>query len=267
MKKISYALAGATVPIIIFILYFFFAANPAKEKTMEAAESSTFETNESTSTTNEVSTSLPEKLVYAPMGDSLSAGWIVEKEDEKFTSVLATKLSEEFDINIDQKGIFKAGEKASGLGISSIEDIKEQKPDLVTVEYGTNDILAYKDDQSLLQFEANISHIVTELQAEHIFIVLVTTWNRDQKLSQRYDDVLFKVGAKYGVPVANIRGLWTTQTDTIDPKKYPNIIDRKELDKDMHPNTKGHEEIAQRIFQTIERPFSEYLNEKYGLSK
>lgn len=265
MKKISYVLAGAAVPIIIFVLYFFFAATPAKEKLMEAAESSTVETTYPT--TNDVSTNVPDKLIYAPMGDSLSAGWIVEKEEEKFTSVLADELSKEFDIAIDQKGIFKAGEKASGLGISSIEEIKEQKPDLVTIEYGTNDILAHKDDQSLLQFEANISHIVTELQAERIFIVLVTTWNRDQKLSQRYDDVLFKVGAKYEVPVANIRGLWTTRTDTIDPKKYPNILDKKEIEKDMHPNTKGHEEIAQRIFQTIEQPFSEYLNEKYRINK
>lgn len=265
MKKYGYVLIGVAIPVILFALYYFFILTPAKEKTTVAAETNPPETTFSSSKEN--TATLPNELIYAPMGDSLTAGWIVEKEDEKFTSVLAKELSEKFDVKIDQQGVFKAGKKASNLGLSSLEEIKEQKPDIVTIEYGTNDILDYKDDQSLLQFEATISHIVSELKDDDIFVVLVTLWNRDQKLSQRYDDVLFKVGAKYGVPVANIRGLWTTQTDTIDPKKYPNIIDRKELDKDMHPNTKGHEEIAQRIFQTIERPFSEYLNEKYGLSK
>ncbi|MFD1902258.1 SGNH/GDSL hydrolase family protein [Enterococcus termitis] len=264
MKRFGYLLAGVAIPVVLFLLYYFLVPTPPKEKTT-AAETSTFETT--STTTEERETSLPDKLVYAPMGDSLSAGWIVEKEEEKFTSVLSKELSKRFDVKIDQQGVFKAGEKASGLGISSIEEIKKQKPDLVTIEYGTNDILAYKDDQDLIQFEANISHIVSELKADNIFIVLVTTWNREQKLSQRYDDVLFKVGAKYEVPVANIRGLWTTETDTIDPKKYPNILDKKELEKDMHPNTKGHAEIAKRIFQTIETPFSNYLDEKYGSTK
>lgn len=246
MKKAIYLFIGILIPIVLFSIYSFFGTQPTSEKISETKETS--------------SSPRPlDKVVYSPMGDSISTGLIVKSEDQRFTNILAKLIEEAYDVQVEQKGIFKDGARASDFGISSIEDIKKQKPNLVTIEYGTNDLLDYKDEQSLKQFETNLSYIVTELQKQNTFIVLVTTWNRDPDKSQLYDDIIFKVGSKYDVPVANIRGLWTTRTDTIDPKSSDNFLKNKNIKNDMHPNEKGHEEIAKRIFQTIETRWSEYI--------
>lgn len=248
MKKATYLLIGALIPIILFSMYYFFKTKPFEEKNAPIA---TF------------ASSNPQKRVakikYSPMGDSISTGLIVQNEEQRFTNVLANLIEDTYNIQVEQTGLFKPGARASDLGISSIEDIKKQKPNLVTIEYGTNDLLDYKDEKSLKQFEANLSYIVTELQKQKIFIVLVTTWNRDQDMSQLYDDIIFQVGSKYDIPVANIRSLWTTRKDTIDPKSSDNFLKNKNIKDDMHPNETGHKEIAKRIFQTIESRWSKYL--------
>ncbi|ALS01494.1 hypothetical protein ATZ33_08975 [Enterococcus silesiacus] len=249
MKKVTYLLIGALIPTILFSIYYFFSSNSSETKKIKTEETLT-------------SSSLPkkiDKITYSPMGDSISAGLIVQNEEQRFTNILANLIEDSYDVQVEQKGVFKPGARASNLGISSIEDIKKQKPNIVTVEYGTNDLLDYKNEESLKQFEANLSYIISELQEQKIFIVLITTWNRDLNVSQLYDDVIFKIGSKYDIPVANIRGIWTTTKDTIDPKSSDNFLKNKNIKNDMHPNEKGHEEIAKRIFQSIEPRLSSSL--------
>ncbi|MEI5989429.1 SGNH/GDSL hydrolase family protein [Enterococcus crotali] len=250
MKKAIYLLVGALIPIILFSMYYFFSP-----KSPEVNETKTEETLSSSSLSKKV-----DKLTYSPMGDSISAGLIVKNEEQRFTNILANLIEESYDVQVEQKGVFNPGARASDLGISSIEDIKEQKPNIVTIEYGTNDLLDYKNENSLKQFEVNLSYIISELQEQNILIVLVTTWNRDQNISQLYDDIIFKVASKYDIPVANIRSLWTNTKDTIEPKSADNFLKNKNIKDDMHPNEKGHEEIARRIFQSIEPRLSNYID-------
>ncbi|MEI5993202.1 SGNH/GDSL hydrolase family protein [Candidatus Enterococcus mansonii] len=250
MHKSVYIFLGALIPIIVLSVYYLFLP---KETTQEVPETQqTIYSSERLDRLNQI--------VYSPMGDSISAGWITEKEEQKFPSILSSIIAEAYDIQVKEKGIYEAGARASNLGISSVDNIIKQQPNLVTIEYGTNDLLDYKDEQSLKQFEANLSYIVSELKEQNIFVVLVTTWNRDKDRSQLYDDVIFKVGSKYDIPVANIRGLWTNRKDTIDPKSADNFLKNKNIKNDMHPNEKGHEEIAKRIFESIEPRWTDYLS-------
>ncbi|MGC6768388.1 SGNH/GDSL hydrolase family protein [Enterococcus sp. LJL51] len=202
------------------------------------------------------------RITYSPMGDSISNGAITYRQDQRFISVLADAISAYFNIEVNEMGVYKSGAKLSDLGISSVEQIKSQEPDFITIEYGTNDIKSYSGEESLTQFKANLSYVITELQEKNRVIVLVTTWNRDEKISQLYDDVIIQTGEKYGVPVANIRELWTERKDTIDPKSKNSYLgySDKQLINDMHPNEFGHSEIARVIFETVKDDLAEYIN-------
>ncbi|MEI5993204.1 SGNH/GDSL hydrolase family protein [Candidatus Enterococcus mansonii] len=250
MNKIGYVLLGALISSLLCAGYYFYTVGNPKKSPIKTTE-------------QKIITKHPSPLseiIYSPMGDSISTGLITEKEEQRFTSVLAAMIAKKQHVKVIEKGVHKPGATLNNLGLLSMDEIIQQKPNLVTIEYGTNDILAHKDEQSLKQFEVNLSYAINELQKQDILLVLVTTWNRDQKISKLYDDIIIAVGQKYQVPVANIRNLWIERDDTINPKSIPNHFNKTSgLENDMHPNEKGHQLIAERIYDAISVELNDYL--------
>lgn len=191
-----------------------------------------------------------ETLIYSPMGDSLSEGFYATDEDSMFIQVLANKINEKMGYNVKvQNGAVQAGTGLRNNGIPNVESVLEEQPDLVTIEFGTNDLneahtKAYSTPE---EFEDRLKSVIDTLQqdTEKIpEIVLVTTWNTAE-LSLEYDEIITKVGKEKNIQVANIQSVWKDRTNTTGPEGEETFLGERDL---FHPNDLGHEEIANAIF-------------------
>lgn len=192
-----------------------------------------------------------EELVYFPMGDSLAVGAFATTEDKRYVSVLSQLIEEKmgYDVNINDSTV-KAGTGLKDNGIPNLQKVISSKPDLITIEFGTNDMTkelsnAYSTPK---EFKKNLSYVVETLQDKldnNPKIILVTTWY-NTKNSPTYDAIIKEVGKQYNVPVADIYSVWKNRTDTYGPEgteTYQGMSDN------WHPNDKGHQEIAGKIFE------------------
>ncbi|MGH0588852.1 SGNH/GDSL hydrolase family protein [Bacillus mycoides] len=190
-------------------------------------------------------------ITYAPMGDSLSDGFFASTEDKKFTQVFADKINKEIGYKVTVGGVSGYGGTSSN-GLKGVEKINSQDPDLITLEYGTNDSDPHKN-VSVEQFEENMNamiDVLTKNENKKPKIIMVTTWNQGDK-SIPYDNVIKKIAKEKGFPVADISDIWKNPDN-----KGPKGVDTfKGKSDDWHPNDKGMQQIAERIFKVYEKEF------------
>lgn len=189
-------------------------------------------------------------LTYIPMGDSISAGFASTKPELKFTSVLSKKIEE--TLGYDVELITDYAISGSGLkdnGLLNVEEVVKQKPDFVTVAFGTNDLNekmgnAFAEPD---EFKESLLNVITELQegTPNTKILLVTTWSFGD-LSYQYDSIISEIGEMRKVQVANIQAAWVNRSDTAGPKGSK--VGTIESDG-WHPNDQGHKEIANLVFK------------------
>ncbi|MDR4949936.1 SGNH/GDSL hydrolase family protein [Neobacillus cucumis] len=187
------------------------------------------------------------ELVYSPMGDSLTKGLNATKESNRYTAVLSQLIEKKFGYHVTQKGIYKSGSTLWQFGLPNYNLINKQNPDLITIEYGTNDLQLGKRYETPYLFKYNLLLLLNKIQKENRKIILVTTWNRGAR-SAPYDKVIKEVGQNRNIPVADISSVWKNRTDTYGPRglKTPYGIS-----DNFHPNNKGHKEIAEIIFKQV----------------
>lgn len=192
-----------------------------------------------------------EELVYLPIGDSLAAGAYATTKEQSYVSVFSSLINKKmgYDVKvIDSYAISGSGLKDNA--IPNLDHIIANKPDLITIELGTNDLEESKEKTYSTPEEFNelLSEFVSNLQKElgdSTKILLVTTWNRHQH-SINYDTVITEVGANKNVPVVNIQSVWQNRTDTFGPEGRDTFLGESDA---SHPNDKGHSEIGNKIFE------------------
>lgn len=189
-----------------------------------------------------------EKLVYAPMGDSLAEGLYATKESKRYVSVLSKAISQKMGYNVVlTNGYAKQGTGLKDNGIPNADHVIANMPDLITVEFGTNDLNpklknAYSSPD---EFKQRLTELIKRLKSEtKAKIILVTTWNSGQ-LSAQYDSPIYSVAKTENIPVADISNVWSDQS-TFGPKGYNSFLG---IGDGWHPNDKGHREIAETIFK------------------
>ncbi|PGV53340.1 SGNH/GDSL hydrolase family protein [Bacillus sp. AFS037270] len=187
------------------------------------------------------------ELIYSPMGDSLTEGFAATKEGSRYTAVLAKLIEEKLGYHVIQKGVYKSGSTLWQYGLPNFDKINEQNPDLITIEYGTNDLQHDNRHETPYQFKYNLLLLLNKIQKDDRKIVLVTTWNRGEK-SAPYDQVIKEVGLKKKIPVADISSVWENRTDTQGPRGLQTPYG---VSDNFHPNNKGHKEIAEIIFKQV----------------
>lgn len=181
-------------------------------------------------------------LVYAPMGDSLTEGFFATQDETRYVSVFADYLNEGLGYNVSVGGISGYG-GISKNGVAGVDSIIKQAPDLVSLEYGTNDA-DQKRGISPATLAENLTTIIEDLNSSQKppKIFLMTTWKNDSDGS--YDKAIKKVADKYGYPVVDIRNIWE-DPDNSGPAGKTTFKGKSD---DFHPNDKGMELIAQKMY-------------------
>lgn len=191
---------------------------------------------------------------YSPIGDSLTAGFFASTADKKFTQVLSNMIEKEMNYDVTLGGTGSYGGILSG-GLKAIPELNAQEPDLVSIEFGTNDCNA-ENNVPIDTFKKQLNTLidgVTKDANRDPQIVLVTTWNQSVKCIP-YDDVIKSVGEERDIPVADLENLWYNNPENKGPadvKTYNGTSD------DFHPNDKGMKAIAETIFDKVEGPLKE----------
>lgn len=196
-------------------------------------------------------------LKYCPMGDSLTAGFYATTEDKAFVSVLSNLLYKNMGFKVQKTVTAKYGGLLSGA-LQHVDEVNAQNPDLVSIEFGTNDSNP-ENHVSPDMFKMKLNTLIDDITIKvdhHPLIVLVTTWNKGD--GYKYDEVIREVGQKRNIPVADITSIWNDASN-IGPegtKVYDGTRDN------FHPNDAGMENIANAIFNEIQLPIFNRYNKQ-----
>lgn len=108
-------------------------------------------------------------IKYLALGDSLTAGVGVADYKNSFPYLVALKLSSKQ--NIELINLARPGDTSSDLLINQIPKTLAEKPDLITILIGVNDIHNFI---SLKKFEDNLTQIVKALKQTNAKIYLLS---------------------------------------------------------------------------------------------
>lgn len=220
----------------------------ANNKNVEEYNKGVTKTSSSTSDSEESLKEDRGKIVYSPMGDSLTEGYFASSSEKRFAEVYAKMLEEKLGYEVDVQGVSGYGGTTTN-GVKGLDEIVSQDPDLITIEFGTND--ADPDNGSSIDtFKANLDLMidtVSNINGKSTKVVLVTTWNQGDK-AQPFDEAIEAAGEKYGLPVANISDIWADSSN-----KGPEGVETFQGTSDnWHPNDIGMQKIAERIYEVSE---------------
>ncbi|RYL95187.1 SGNH/GDSL hydrolase family protein [Sporolactobacillus sp. THM7-4] len=152
-----------------------------------------------------------ETLIYSPMGDSLAFGYFSTSESRRYINVLGQLIHDKLGYNVKIEGDKLSGATVWNNGIPDLNWVKNQQPDLVTIEYGTNDL--DKNDTrhyvSPSKFKRGLEIMIDKLRnsPKKPKIILLTTWNKWDP-SIPYDNAIKAVGKQKRVPVADLSTIW-----------------------------------------------------------
>lgn len=161
---------------------------------------------------------------------------------------------------VTEKGVAVVGKTAANLGVPSIATIVSQQPDIVTIEFGTNDAVGGASNAVLTAFRQDLATIVNQLQQQtHAQLILMTTWSpaNGQYIAsdQAFDTQIKAVGQQYRVPVADLRTIWQGNTSVTGPagQTLPDFAQWGTRDT-FHPNQRGHQAIADLLMRIVRQP-------------
>lgn len=194
-------------------------------------------------------------LVYYALGDSLSVGLFSNSQDGRFTTLFKNDLQKGTDKSVTEINNSSVGKTVTNFGLPNVQNLIEQQPDIVTIEFGTNDSAYGVDNKNLGDFINNLDTVVQEVKSEtKAQILLMTTWSpSDGKYianDEVYDRQIKRIGQKYNVPVVDLSTIWRNNPQvTKNDLGFSQVYNRS---KDtFHPNQLGHEKIAQLLYETV----------------
>jgi len=187
-----------------------------------------------------------QNLTIVFLGNSITAGYGEQKNYfYQFRMILKGTTA------FDRTRVINAGVpgNTSADGLVRLDtDVISQKPDLVYIEFGGNDL---RNRVPLSEFENNMRSMVRRIQASgHPDIILMTLPVFDipltKKVLEQYNQVIRKVAKETGVGCLDIYKTfkkeigWTGSASTYMQ------------DDHIHPNEQGHKLIFQQIWRTLE---------------
>jgi acyl-CoA thioesterase-1 len=187
----------------------------------------------------EAATAAPRILAF---GDSLTAGYGLPVE-EGFTARLQAKLrADGIDATVINGGV--TGDTSAG-GLARIDWALGEKPDLVILELGANDMLRGIDPKVT---RANLDATLGKIRAAGAKVLLAgmkTLANWGQDYEREFDAIYPALAEKYGA--------------TLYPFFLDGVAMQPELNQadGLHPNAAGVGIIVARIAPTVERVLRE----------
>lgn len=180
-----------------------------------------------------------ESIVIAGLGDSLTYGWMVERGFfDRFVDLAASKFPES---KVTRLNAGVPGDTARG-GLARVGRVLSAKPDLLTIQFGLNDLYS---DVSVASFEKDIRGIVQKSLDAQVLPVLVTSCplmdEREQAAAARFYDAIRSVGRSQGVPIADLDCYWRDTQG--DPSSWSGLIQPD----GVHPTDAGHAIMSQGL--------------------
>lgn len=178
------------------------------------------------------------------LGDSLTAGYGLQSGEDFATKLQESLIEQGLDVKIDNAGV--SGDTSAG-GLARIDWAieGEQKPDLVLVALGANDMLRGIDPAVT---KGNLSKILTKLKEKEIPAFLIgmrSPTNMGPFFRGKFDKVYKELADEYDVP------LYPFFLDGVAMKADLNLEDG------MHPNTKGVAVIVEKITPAVKKALQE----------
>ncbi|URZ04192.1 SGNH/GDSL hydrolase family protein [Clostridium felsineum] len=186
-------------------------------------------------------------IKYIAIGDSVTAGYSASSQDNFYVNKVGTLITANMGFQVQQNNMGKRGGVISDA-INNVNAINNYAPDIVTIEYGTNDSNA-SNNISTNVFENELNTLIDDLTIKvkrTPTIILMTTWNTNY--SEKYDEIIDKVGENRKIPVIDLKPIWTDKTN-IGPegnKGYYGISDN------FNPNDKGMNSIASTVYGKLQ---------------
>jgi len=185
-----------------------------------------------------------EEALYVVYGDSISVGGEASRLGLSYAELAAASLRAIFGnigLRVDNRAI--GGETSGGGAARVLADVVPLAPDLVTIGYGMNDQNKHGTGNAvpLPEYERNLRAMIEAIRRHTgSDIVLVTPcepnprWMHASSDMPRYADTLRRLGAEYGIGVADAHELW--QEELAAGKTSASLL----LNNINHPNDYGH---------------------------
>ena len=189
-------------------------------------------------------------IKYVALGDSLAAGYYTSAETKSYQYLIANHLRQNLGFKVNLDGFWQAGATISGNALPVITQAIAMQPDLVTIEYGTNE-----QDQTNphfatpTQFKTNLTQLITRIQAQlpQVKIFVLTSWKAETANS--YAKVAKTVSHTKHVTAVDISSVWQNpaNTSTQQTKSWRGHGDG------YHPNDRGNQAIANLVNAKIDQ--------------
>ena len=174
------------------------------------------------------------------LGDSLTAGYGLQSGEDFATKLQESLIQDGLDVKIDNAGV--SGDTTAG-GLARVDWAVEgaQKPDLVIVALGANDMLRGIDPEVT---KDNLSKILTKLKEKDIPVFLIgmrSPTNMGPFFRGKFDKVYKELAEEYDVVL------------------YPFFLDGVAMKADLnqedgiHPNTKGVAVMVEKIAPSVKK--------------
>ena len=174
------------------------------------------------------------------LGDSLTAGYGLQSGEDFATKLQESLIQDGLDVKIDNAGV--SGDTTAG-GLARVDWAVEgaQKPDLVIVALGANDMLRGIDPGVT---KDNLSKILTKLKEKDIPVFLIgmrSPTNMGPFFRGKFDKVYKELAEEYDVVL------------------YPFFLDGVAMKADLnqedgiHPNTKGVAVMVEKIAPSVKK--------------
>jgi lysophospholipase L1-like esterase len=178
------------------------------------------------------------------LGDSLTYGWMAEKGYIDFLQALLKERYPAAAVSFLNRGI--PGDTARG-GLERLnEQVIEQKPDLVFVQFGLNDAFCGCPP---VQYAATVSRIIERLCNESSAEILLLTSvaladPRENEIALKYYAELERLSREQCVPIARVHAFWQEKTGG----DFKGLV-QADL---VHPTAAGYRLMAEAIMQVLE---------------
>jgi acyl-CoA thioesterase I len=182
-------------------------------------------------------------IKLAILGDSLAAGYGVSPAQAMPARLEAALKKEGRNVAIINHGV--SGDTTAG-GLERIDWMMADKPDIVIVELGGNDVLRGTDPATT---ERNLDGIITKLKAAGVTVWLagmLAPRNYGSEYTQQFDGIYKRLADKHGVP------LYAFFLDGVAADPALNQPDG------IHPNPKGVDVIVERILPFVTRNLDDF---------
>ncbi len=196
----------------------------------------------------------PENIVYVAMGDSLTSGVGVSSYEQSFPFLIAKKISSGGNDVILKNASFP-GLRVKDLNGKILEQTINQKPNIITILVGVNDIHGnIKKDEFRKSYEEILERLTKETKSQ-IYIISIPFIGSPELLlfpynyyfdwkTKEFNEVLKELSNKYNIKYIDIYSETSAE--------YKKVGDHYSSDF-FHPSEKGYLEWANIIYANINK--------------